>query len=236
MRELTEHQRKAIERYFEFMGAHPECFQSREYRKIVTNRSVLEKFSRKNGVVLGLSAVTPYVYFVVDLVEGPGLNNRNITYPYLRVIYRKQLEGAVNIVVLGTIENEKLGTFGSIVFVQQERHATGDLHLELPRGFGEKGLNGKEIAIQELLEETGFVGQKANMLGTTHTDTGLTDAKVSFYHVPVIGKTTQKPEEREAIHAVKLLNEDDVIRNMRNGVITDGFTVQALMLYDMADK
>jgi NUDIX domain. len=228
---LTQHQQDAINTYLGFMQSYPQLFYPRALRRIVSDRRSLEQYAAEHGEVLGVAAETPHAYFIVDLVETDGPDGEALRYPYLRLIYRKQLEGAVNTVVLGTIANPDLGPMDAVVMLRQERHATGLFHLELPRGFGELNLSGEQNALKELREESGYIGESASLLGETYTDTGVMDAKVSFYHVPVIGKLEAAPEYAEAIAEVKIISVAELREKIHGGEVTDSFTVQALAFF-----
>ena len=60
----------------------------------------------------------------------------------------------------------------------------------------------------------------------------MADTVVSIYHVAVQRRTTQRIEPEEAITAVRLLAPDQVWEAIDAGRIRDGFTVQALALYE----
>ena len=225
---LTPHQQEAISQYLDLIETYPQLFSTRAARRIVAEKLDLEQYAEEHKVVLGVAAETPHAYFLVDLVETHGADGKAVRYPYLRLIYRKQLEGAVNTVVLGTIANPELGQLDAVVLLRQERHATGLVHLELPRGFGELNLSGEENALKELREETGYLGEGARLLGVTYTDTGVMDAQVSFYHVPVTRKLEAAPEIQEAIEGIELLPADELWEKIRSGEVMDSFTVQAL--------
>lgn len=229
---LTAHQEEAIDAYEALMAKYPVLFSGRQARPIVRERDVLAAYAAEHGTVLGVAAETPHVLFLVDLVQSrkPGGTARR--HPYMRVVSRTQLEGGTSVVVLATIENPSLGDKGSIVLVEQERHALGDIEIELPRGFGESGVSGEEKALRELLEETGYVGDHARFLGTTCSDSGLTDASVSYYHVPVVRRTEPRPEMEEAIIGTRLATPEEMWSAFRSGDIRDGFTLQALALYE----
>jgi ADP-ribose pyrophosphatase len=221
-----------LDAYQELAGRYPDAFLGREHRPIIRDRDTLEAYAARHGIVLGVAATTPYVHFIVDLVEGKDAGGAPRAYPYQRILYRGQLEGGVNTVVLATIAEPSLGRVGDIVLVEQERHATGRVENELPRGFGKPGLTGGENALAELREETGFIGNEAHWLGSTLTDSGATDARVTFHHVPVTGRSARAPEPEEAIVDIRLLSIETAWREVATGAIHDGFTVQALALFE----
>ena len=134
--------------------------------------------------------------------------------------------------MIATIENPALGEQGSVVMVDQERHALGAREIEMPRGFGEPGLSGEANALKELEEETGYIGEKAYLLGRLNTDSGLTDSEVSFYHVPVVRRGAPKPETKEAIRSVSVASRQDIWNEIHAGKIKDGFTLAGLALYE----
>jgi len=229
---MNEYQELALDKYYEIIGQYPQLFHARKLRNIVLDRHRLEEYLDKEGGVIGLAVDTPYVYFIIDLVESKDSNNNNIYYPYLRVVNVKQLRGAKNTVVVGVLANSDLGNPGDVVLTLQERHATGINHLEFPRGFGEIGLTGQENALKELKEETGYIGNNAYLIGHTHSDTGLTDLEVDFYYVPIMEQVQRTPDKQEAIVSVKCLSEDDTWNMIDRGYITDSFTIQAVALYE----
>lgn len=230
---LTQYQHESIERYLEFQKRYPSLFQPREHRHIVLDRGRLERFAERSGQALGVLVQSPYLFFLVDLVESEQSDGSLFEYTYLRVVYRHQLHGGTNVAVVGTISDPALGPKDAVILLQQERHATGRCHLEIPRGFGEEGLSGEENALKELSQETGFIGEHATLLGETFTDTGLTDAHVAFYHVPAVARSAPEPEMQEALEGVVVIPKDDLREQVRSGKIDDAFTVQALALLEV---
>lgn len=233
MSELTAHQLEALDAYEALMTKRPDLFAGRIERPIVKDRASLAAFATEHNVVLGVTVDTPFVLFIVDLVESRSTDGSVRRHPYLRVVSRAQLDGGVNVVVFATVENASLGPQGSVVLVDQERHALGACVAELPRGFGEPSLSGEANALRELEEETGYIGDHADFLGSTATDSGLTDSRVSFYHVRVTRGGARRPEVGEAIKGVRLATREELWRDIQDGNIYDSFTLQALALYEM---
>jgi ADP-ribose diphosphatase len=229
---LSDHQANALDAYEALIAVRPALFTGRRRRPIVQDRQALADYASKTGTVLGLAAETPYFLFIVDLVESQAPDGSVHRHPYSRVVSRKQLEGGVNVVILATIQSSALGKLGDIVLLEQERHALGTREFELPRGFGEAGISGEANALRELEEETGYIGDHARLLTTTSTDSGLTDALASFYHVPVARRAMAKPETGEAIGKVRLFTAVEIWHDVQAGRIRDGFTLQALAMYE----
>jgi ADP-ribose pyrophosphatase len=229
---LTDRQREALTRYFWLLEEHPELFSGRPHRPIVNQRDAVEKFSKEHNVVLGVLAETPYLWLINDLVQSQDSSGAAFLHPYLRIIPPPGQAKTNGIVVLATVGYGDNRADESIVLVEQERHATGTLELELPRGFGKPGTPPEIHALEELRTETGYVGEQAEHLGTTLTDSGTTDGAVSFFMVSVTDRATQTPEPQEAILRVVLLTRGELWACIASGAIRDAFTVQALALYE----
>jgi ADP-ribose pyrophosphatase len=231
-RPLTQQQIQALDSYFDLMAAHPELFSGRSLRPIVRVREALEAFAAENSVVLGIAARTPYLWLVNDLVESRRTAERVVRHPYLRLIAPPEALGVHGVVVLATVRDLSALDEARVVLVEQERHATGTVEVELPRGFGEPGSTAQLHALRELAEETGYVGEAADYLGTTLTDNGISDSAVSYFHVSVTGRAAAAEEPAEAISRLLLLTPEQVWARITAGAIRDGFTVQALSLYE----
>lgn len=227
---LSEHQRSALDAYFDLLADRPELFENRLSRPIIRDRRQLETYAARHGVVLGVAADTPFLLLVVDLVSVRATAGRPTRQPYLRVVSRAQLVGGVNVVVVATIESPALGAVGSLILIETERHALGTTELELPRGFGEADSSGEASALRELAEETGFQGDRAHLLGSTFTDSGITDSSVSFYHVAVVRRAPARPEPGEAIGGVVQRGLGEVWSAILSGEIRDSFTLQGVAL------
>ncbi len=232
MSPLTACQREALETYYELTAKCPELISGRQRRPIIHDRQVLEHYAEQNKCVLGVAASTPYSYFVIDLVESTDAQGNKRRHPYERMISRAQMAGGASCAVLATIAMSSLGRMGDIVFVQQERHATGRIELGIPRGFGKPGMPGEQSALRELREETGYIGKDAVRLASIRIDSGLTDATMTFYHVGATQLLPPAPEAEEAILGVRLLSAAEAWQQILSGQIQDPFTIQALALLE----
>ena len=231
-RELSEYQLTALERYLALMTEHPELFANRQQRPIVREHALLEEFAREHEAPLGVLVETPYLWLLNDLVKGRDDSGAAIYYTYLRVIAPPGYGGIAGVVALATVPPGDGPGPESIVLVEQERHATGTLELELPRGFADPNETAELHVLRELKSETGYIGNHVEYLGTTLTDSGITDRAVSFFHVPVTGRGAEKPESHEAISRTVVLTKAELWSRISSGEVHDAFTVQALALYE----
>jgi len=228
--ELTQWQEQAIERYLDLVHSHPELFRDRKRRPLVLDRQRLREYAATSGAVLGVAAATDYLWLLNDLVTS-SRGDQEITHPYLRVIPPPGGPTASGVVMLATLkapgQDEDL-----VVMVNQERHATGVDELELPRGFGTSGVDGADQVVEELRSETGYLVERVEHLGRLRPDSGAGGGLVDFFHGTVNGQVPPSPEIGEAIVQVLLVPYGKVWDLVRAGAIRDGFTVQALALYE----
>jgi ADP-ribose pyrophosphatase len=241
--ELSERQREALALYYQLTESRPGMFGGRERRPIVLDRAVIETYAREHSdVVLGVALATPYLWVLNDLVRSRDQAGNTRLHPYLRMVPPQgvgagqpgtdepgtdepdadaSIGGAP--VVLATVPAADSASDERIVLVEQERHETGKLELELPRGFGAPGVPAGDQALRELAEETGYRGAEARLLGKTNA---------FFFHVPVTGQGEAAPESGEAITRVVLLTRDELWEHIDSGAVGDAFTLQALGLYE----
>lgn len=229
---LSERQREALAHYYRLLADHPELFSGRLRRPIIREPAALEAYAAEHQAILGVACETPYLWLINDLVRSQTSSGTTLLHPYLRLIAPPGAIVAPGVVVLATIQAPETSSGERVVLVEQERHATGTVELELPRGFGDPGISAAAQALRELRQETGYIGTEANHLGTTLTDSGSTDRSVSFFHVPVTSRAAEEPEAQEAILRTVLLTADELWNSIDSGAVHDGFTVQALGLYD----
>jgi ADP-ribose pyrophosphatase len=229
---LSEHQREALASYFQLTESHPEMFRGRERRPIVLDRALIEAYALEHAEVLGVGFANQYLWVVNDLVRSRDRAGNVVLHPYLRTMGPPQPAGTptgAGSVIVATVPAS--GPEGSerIILVEQERHQTGALALELPRGFAAPGVSPGDQALRELAEETGYRGEEVHLLGRTGASA---DHLASFFHIPVTGQGDQAPETGEAITRIVLLTKDELWEHIDSGAVHDPFSVQALGLYE----
>ena len=121
---------------------------------------------------------------------------------------------------------------GRIVLVRQFRFGSNALSLEVPGGMIEKGEDPIAAGTRELLEETGYGGGKASLLGSVRPNPAIQD---NFCHfVLVEGAVPTGPmdwDDDEEIQ-VSTAPRAQVLGWARSGEISHSLSVAALMLFE----
>lgn len=201
-----------ISRYFEYISMFPKFFSPNDSIRIVTNRKEIEEYAQNSHASLGVIYENSHFAIVVDLVE----NEAGRRYTYSRIINRNGYNGVVIVPVYE----------GKIVVLEQFRHGTRQLEIELPRGFSEPVILPEENAAKEVFEEIGGKISKLECCGSVISDTGLTGGEVYVFicKLESIGDLLRE----EGIRGYKLLSLEEVEDLIYKGVIRDSFTISAI--------
>jgi ADP-ribose pyrophosphatase len=161
----------------------------------------------KTGVVYE----DPFIILVRDAIRRP---DRSLGG------YGRKLpaSGGSGSVVLPVFENQ-------IVLIRQFRHATRAQHLEVPRGFGEPGVSAADQARAELREEIQAEADRLVELGRFHSNTGDSSGSTELFFAEIHGYG--QPQESEGIVDIVLATPKRVAELIRDGQITDSFTIGA---------
>ena len=125
---------------------------------------------------------------------------------------------------------------GRVVLVEQYRHGTGELSLEIPGGMVDPGESPEETAARELLEETGYGGGALTLVGRTRPNPAIQNnwlhtyvaRGVRFRAEPVFDGTEQT--------VVRLVALEEVPRLIREGAVTHSLVVAAFHLLSLCEK
>jgi len=116
---------------------------------------------------------------------------------------------------------------GDVILIEQYRHGTRDITLEIPGGMVETGDTPEGAAGRELLEETGYAASQMLPLGFVHPNPAIqNNLCYSFVALGTYFSGEQRQDESEDIAVVKkpLRDIPDLIRR---GVITHSLVVVA---------
>ncbi len=215
-------QRERIEGYLELVGARPELFKNGEQLRICTDRAAMLEFEEKTGKHVGLvHSNKPYQYILSDLIEGQK------PFSYLRVVPCEKEAGTV---MLPRWADDRGNAYFGILKLY--RHALRAPALELPRGHLDPGLTPAENAVKELGEEFGILRENVaalELLGCGYADSGLSSGLVRFYLVDVTGPRPKASCGHEGIQGGLWLSAAELLDAIREGRITDGMTMNALL-------
>lgn len=215
-----------IDAYLELISQYPHLIQDPDQQlPVVTDRNTLleqQEILYRNADAkghariwydLGIVAQDRWVVVLRDLVRFP-----NGTYGgYIRTLNRRsQIEcSGKDVVVLVTIG-------GKVLLMKHFRHDDRQWHWECPRGFGEAGLSPAENARKEVREETGLDILELRQLNST-------DEQIAYFQAECIGNAVNG-DAQESIDAFSLVDADTLNQMLRNGQVSDPYTVRAVTL------
>lgn len=159
---------------------------------------------------VGVAHQDQYITLLRDAVRFP--NGRLGTY------IRTVGDGTPGVIVFPVYQRH-------ILLIRHFRHATRTWHLEIPRGFGEKGLSSEENARRELEEEIGATISRLISLGHVYPDAGATSGHNDFFYAEVT--CYGNVDTNEAITELQRVSVEEFERMIRENEINDGFTLAA---------
>ena len=124
-------------------------------------------------------------------------------------------------------------TTGEIVMVRQFRFGSSDLSLEVPGGVADPGENDPvTTARRELVEETGYTGGDAWLVGSVFPNPALQRNRCHFVIIDGVHPTgTRKWDEHEDI-TMETLPVARVLEIARSGGITHALALTALFFFE----
>jgi ADP-ribose pyrophosphatase len=191
-------------------AAYEILFEPAEVREAEeTYRSLLEKWGApasdtRTGVVYS----DPWMTIARDAVRRPD----GTLGAYGRIIPSRDGSG---VAVLPLID-------GQVVLLRISRHATREIHLEIPRGFGESGVSAADQARAELHEEIQAKADSLTSLGRLHVDTGATAGATELFFAQI--SAYGQPQAAEGILGIEVKPPQEVAGLIRDARITDSFT------------
>jgi ADP-ribose pyrophosphatase len=118
---------------------------------------------------------------------------------------------------------------GRIMLVRVWRHAARAWLLEVPAGTLESGEDPAACAARELEEETGYVAECIEPLGSWLPSPSILAETMHLYRATGLRATETNLDDDEHLEPVPMTT-DEIVRSMGDGGITDGKTLLALFL------
>jgi len=145
----------------------------------------------------------------VRLPDGSESTREYITHP-----------GAV--VMIALLDN------GKLVFERQFRYPVGRVFLEFPAGKIDHGEDILVTAQRELQEETGYVARDWHYLGVMHPCIGYSDERIELFFARGLSHVGAALDAGEFLEVLEL-GLEEALEAVREGVITDGKSIAALL-------
>ena len=119
-----------------------------------------------------------------------------------------------------------------IVLIRQFRYGTKKMEIEIPGGMVNPGENPLAAGCRELLEETGYAGNSARIIGKVCPNPAIQRNACYTVLVEDVKKVADPAlDDMEDIECL-LYSEADVRQLIKTGEIDHGLVLNALMFYD----
>lgn len=161
---------------------------------------------------VGIAYQDPFLLILRDAVRYPD----NSTGTYIRGT--TQLERGHSVAILPLYHQQ-------VLLIRHFRHALRTWSLEIPHGFGTKGLSIEQSALKEAGEEIGATISRLVPLGRVHPDSGMLADVVELFYADVA--SYEGIDELRGIAELVPTPLAQFEKMIGEGAITDSFTIAA---------
>ena len=203
--------REELQEYLSLLRCRNLIHQPGDMLEVVEDPDMLEAYSKENHVRLGICYRSKWHIMVVDLVR----NSAGRLFTYERLL---KTQTGSSVVVIPR-HGEKL------VLLHQYRHAMSGYQYCFPRGFAEAGISPLENARKEIREELNCGCDRVESLGTMVADSGICGEPVWICQCEIQAPAVDGIYESIASYIE--VTDEELEKMIRDGMITDGFTLSA---------
>jgi len=120
---------------------------------------------------------------------------------------------------------------GKIIIIRQWRYGSGAAEIEIPGGTIDAGEDPVQAGCRELLEETGYVGEGAELIGRVYPNPAIQSNMT--YTIFVRNAVAVQPPRFDGMEDIscEAIGEDELWRLVDNGEIRHGLALNALLFY-----
>lgn len=126
------------------------------------------------------------------------------------------------VVIIGVLDN------GKLLFERQYRYPLHRIFLELPAGKIDRGEHELDTARRELREETGYRAKTWRHIATMHPCIGYSNERIEIFLAHGLSYVGHELDHGEILEVTEITLNDALLA-VRDGEITDGKTIAALM-------
>lgn len=119
---------------------------------------------------------------------------------------------------------------GQVVMIEQYRHGTGEVTLEIPGGMVDPGETPAETAARELLEETGYAAAEVVALGRLRPNPAIQDNWIHMFLAPGVEYREAPTFDGTEQTVVRLVPLAEVPGLIASGKITHSLVVAGFHL------
>ena len=146
-----------------------------------------------------------------------------------RVVDGSGRETTIEVVVHpGAVSIVAILSSDEVVLINQYRHTTGEVLVEIPAGTLEKNEDPIDAALRELEEETGYSAKRLVLRATYYTTPGFSNELMYLYEARELTLAKQRLDDDETIE-VFVTSRDQALRMIREGHIRDAKTIVGLL-------
>ena len=123
---------------------------------------------------------------------------------------------------------------GRVILIEQYRHGTGELSLEIPGGMVDAGESPRDAAARELLEETGYEAGEVTLLGRTRPNPAIQDNWIHTFLARGVEYRCEPENAGTEQTVVRLAPLERIPSLIEEGKITHSLVVTGFYLLGLA--